>query len=177
MGVHMRHDPLSTILHLLATSVVVFLLAGCSNVTVEVPRSGSGFLKREFLDYRSVAVLPFEGDHSGEVAEEFAVHLRERFPSVSVVDMLRVRDALGPAMVPVPLDQKTRYVIRDRLGVNAVVAGAIHFPSIVKWLLQIEILDIASGEIVGRSLVEEQYSGALKKKAAARLAVENLQLR
>ena len=34
--------------------------------------SGSGFLRKEFLEYENVAILPFEGDDTGEMSRAFA---------------------------------------------------------------------------------------------------------
>ncbi len=165
------------ILYFLVFATASFLVLGCSRVTFELPQSGSGFLKKEFLAYKSVAILPFEGDGSGEVADTFALQFHQRFPAISVIERRQVVEAIGPAIPRTPVDEKTRYAIRERLGVNALVRGEIHFPSIVQWFLQVEILDTETGDVLGRSLVGEKYSGALKKEDAARLAVENLRIR
>ena len=156
---------------------MIFFVTACASVEINVPRSGSGFLRKEFLEYRSVAVLPFEGDDSGEVSRAFAVSFHERFPRISIVDRKRVQEVLGSTITPGRLDQATLETIGKALDVQAVIKGSVYYPSIVKWFLQIEILDTKTGEMMGRSLVENEYSGALGKEDAARFAVEKLAIR
>ncbi len=144
-----------------------------------VPRwSGSGFLRESFLDYRSVAVLPFEGDDSGEVTDAFIQRFRERFPQISVVGPKRVAQALqGQRLNPEQLDETTRIKVGRTVGVPALVTGSIYYPSIFRWLLQVVIADTETGKVMGRSLVEIDYMGAMGAKEGARLAVEKLTLR
>jgi hypothetical protein len=48
--------------------------------------SGSGFLKKGFLEYKKVAVLPFEGDSKGEASEDFARAFHEKIPQTELVE-------------------------------------------------------------------------------------------
>jgi len=60
--------------------------SGCSFIREGVPQwSGSGFIKKEFLEYKILAVLPFEGDFTGEASETFIASLHERFPYMEMV--------------------------------------------------------------------------------------------
>jgi hypothetical protein len=52
--------------------------------------------------------------------------------------------------------------------------GTIYYPSITRWFLQIVILDTKTGEVMGRSLVEIDFMGAMGKVEGARFAVEKL---
>ena len=160
---------------LLFLLLLVVVAAGCS-MNQGVPQwSGSGFIREEFLEYRSVAVLPFEGDDSGEVSDAFAMSFHERFPGISMTDRRRVSKALqGRPLGPEKLDEETRLGIGKVLGVQALIAGNIYYPSISRWLLQVVILDTEAGQVMGRSLVEINFMGAMGKKEGARFAVEKL---
>jgi hypothetical protein len=140
--------------------------------------SGSGFLRKEFLEYRSVAILPFEGGDSGEVTDAFIQSFRERFPQISIVGPKRVLEALrGEALNPERLDESTRAKIGSTLGVQALITGNVYYPSIVRWLLQVMIVDTGTGRVMGRSLVEIDFMGAMGIREGARFAVEKLTLR
>ena len=154
------------------------LVASC-HFRQGVPQwSGSGFLRREFLEYRSVAILPFEGDDSGEVTDAFIQGFRERFPQISIVAPKRVLEALrGQASNPERLDESARAKIGSTLGVQGFITGNVYYPSIVRWLLQVMIVDTGTGGVMGRSLVEIDFMGAVGIKEGARFAVEKLTLR
>ncbi len=157
---------------------LLFLMAiatGCS-MNRGVPQwSGSGFVRKEFLEYRSVAILPFEGDDSGEVSDAFALSFHERFPEILMTDRKRVSGVLrGKDPGSEPLSEEARLRIGKLLGVQALITGNVYYPSISRWLLQIVILDTETGEVMGRSLVEINFMGALGKKEGARFAVEKL---
>jgi len=73
---------------------LVIIITGCS-FTAGVPQwSGSGFVRKELSDYKSVAILPFEGDDSGEVSDAFASNFHEKFPEISIVDRKQVLEAI-----------------------------------------------------------------------------------
>jgi len=162
-------------LFLLLLLFLMILLTGCS-MKLGVPQwSGSGFMRKEFLDYKSVAVLPFEGDDSGEVSNAFALSFHEKFPQISIVDRERVLEVFrDQALNPGRLDEESRLRIGNTLGVQALIAGKIYYPSISRWLLQITILDIETGKMMGRSLVEINFMGAMGKEEGARFAVDKL---
>jgi hypothetical protein len=137
--------------------------------------SGSGFVRKELLEYKNVAVLPFEGDDSGEVSRAFASSFHEKFPQISIADRKQVSEFLkSHALTPDQLDEETRLRIGHGLDAQALITGNIYYPSILRWLLQIVIFDTETGEVMGRSLVEINYIGAMGKKEAARFAVEKL---
>jgi len=160
--------------------LLVFLTAGASGCASNqgVPQwSGSGFLRKQFLDYRSFATLPFEGDDSGEVTAAFAESLSERFPQVSIVRLLSTSDLLkGEVVRPNQLDEATRLKIGRALNAGGLVVGSVYYPSITTWYLQVEIVDTESGKVLGRSMVEINYMGAEGFRQGARLAVEKLTL-
>ncbi len=160
---------------LLSFLLLMVVVAGCS-MNQGVPQwSGSGFVRKEFLEYRSVAILPFEGDDSGEVTDAFAMSFHERFPEISMTHRRRVSEVLrGRDLGPEQLDEETRLGIGKALVVQALITGNIYYPSISRWLLQIVILDTETGKVMGRSLVEINFMGAMGKKEGARVAVEKL---
>jgi hypothetical protein len=155
---------------------LILVLAGCS---MNVPQwSGSGFLRNEFLDYKSVAIFPFEGDDSNEVSRAFARSLQERFPEISIVDRKRVLGLFRrEALVPDRLDEEARRRIGTALGAQALITGNIYYPSITSWFLQVVILDSETSRVMGRSLVEINFMGAMGGEEAARFAVQRLVLR
>jgi hypothetical protein len=154
---------------------LMMIVMGCS-FTRGVPQwSGSGFVKKEFLEYKSVAVLPFDGDDSGEVSHVFSSSFHEKFPKISIVDRKRVLEVIrGQAFTPDRLDEETRLRIGNTLTAQALIMGNIYYPSISRWLLQIVVLDTETGKVMGRSLVEIDFMGAMGKVEGARLAVEKL---
>src|SRR4030067_2812575 len=58
---------------------IVFSVMGCAQT------GGSGFLRKEFLKYENIAILPFEGDDTGEVAKAFARNFHKGFPQISIL--------------------------------------------------------------------------------------------
>jgi hypothetical protein len=165
-------------LFLLFLLFLMIIVTDCS-LKLGVPQwSGSGFIRKEFLEYKSVAVLPFEGDDSGEVSNAFSLSFHEKFPQISIVARKRVLEVLRhEAFNPGRLDEESRLRIGNTLGVQALIAGNIYYPSITRWLLQITILDTETGKVMGRSLVEIDFMGAMGREEGARFAVEKLTTR
>ena len=163
------------LLFLLLLPFLIILLTDCS-LKRGVPQwSGSGFVRREFLEDKSVAILPFEGDDSGEVSRAFAVSFHEKFPQISIVEREQVLEAFEDQPLALDqLDEESRLRIGNTLGVQALIAGKIYYAGITRWLLQITILDIETGKMMGRSLVEINFMGAMGKEEAARFAVDKL---
>jgi len=153
---------------------VSLIIAGCSS-TVRVPQwSGSGFLKKEFLDYKKVAVLPFEGDSKGETSEHFTRALHEKFPEIELVESKQLLGVFRKEdLYPNRVNEEMRRKIRESFGVQALVMGNVYYPSVLRWLLQVQIVDVETNEVLGRSLVEIDFMGALGKKQACKIAVQN----
>ena len=151
------------------------IVAGCSS-TVRVPQwSGSGFLKKEFLGYKKVAVLPFEGDSKGETSEDFTRALHERFPQIELVESKQLLEVFRKEdLYPNRVNETTRRKIRESFGVQALVMGNVYYPSIVRWLLQVQIVDAETNEVLGRSLAEIDFMGAEGRKEACKIAVQYL---
>jgi len=160
--------------------LLVFITAGASGCSSNqgVPQwSGSGFLRKQFLDYRTVAILPFAGDDSAEVTAAFADSFSKRFPQVSIERLRSTSDLLrGEAVKPNQLDQATRLKIGRALNADGLILGSVYYPSITTWYLQVEIVDTETGEMLGRSVVEINYMGAEGFRQGTRLAVEKLTL-
>lgn len=168
----------------MSRSVLLFLI--CSLIMAAtgwaqnrfVPQwSGSGFLKPEFSEYGTVAILPFEGDENGEVSDTFAVSFSERFPKMEVVTrkhLLRVFSAedLSPDRLA-----KTKRNIRMAFGAEVLIKGSVYYPSILRWILQVVIVDLETNEVLGRSMVEIDYIGAERVKEACQFAVQELKVR
>jgi hypothetical protein len=70
--------------------------------------------------------------------------------------------------------EETRRKIAEDFGVQALIVGDVYFPSVLRWLLQVQIIDIETGEVMGRTMVEVDFVGALGVKPACRIAVQNL---
>jgi len=157
---------------LLCVSVFV---AGCSS-TFKVPQwSGSGFLKKEFLKYNKVAILPFEGDSKGEVSEDFAQAFHERFPQIELVEPNQLLGVFRKEdLYPNRVSEATRRKIQESFGVQALVMGSVYYPSITRWLLQVQIVDAETNEVLGRSLAEIDFMGAEGKKEGCKIAVQYL---
>ena len=157
----------------------VFFYAGCSLFKEGVPQwSGSGFIRPEFLEYKKVAVLPFKGDPKGEVSDAFALSFHERFPEMAVVDRKRILERLKEQdLHPNRIDEATRAEIGKVFDVQAVIVGSVYYPSIVRWLLQVRIIDVKTGQSMGSSLVEVNFAGAMGLKEGCRLAVQQLKPR
>ena len=149
----------------------VSIVTGCSSSSWVSQWSGSGFIKKEFLDYKKVAVLPFKGDTKGEASDNFAQSFHERFHQITLVDR---RQLLEQGLYTDQPSEETRRKIAEDFGAQALITGDVYFPSILRWLLQVQIIDIETGEIMGRSLVEIDFVGALGVKQACRIAVQNL---
>jgi hypothetical protein len=77
-------------------------------------------------------------------------------------------------LYPGQLNEATRRKIGEVLGVQALIIGNVYYPSILRWLLQVQIIDVETGEVLGRSLVEINYMGAEGVKEACKIAVQNL---
>lgn len=156
----------------------LIITTGCSS-TGWVPQwSGSGFIRKEFLDYKKVAVLPFKGDTRGEASEAFAESLHEKFPQVALFEQKQLLEIFEEQdLYPGKLNESTRRKVGKILGVEALVMGDVYYPSILRWLLQVQIVAVETGEVMGRSLVEINYMGAEGVKGACKIAVQNLTLR
>jgi predicted RNA-binding protein with EMAP domain len=72
------------------------------------------------------------------------------------------------------LDDATRLKIGRRVGAQALITGAIYSPGISSWFLQVKIMDVETGRMMGRSTVEIDSLSATDIEEAARLAVEQL---
>ena len=153
------------------------IIVGCAS-TVKVPQwSGSGFLRKEFVNYKKVAILPFEGD-SGEASEDFTQVFHEKFPQMELVgpkqllEVFRKEDLYSNRM-----SEATRRKIQETLGVQALVMGSVYYPSIARWLLQVQIVDAGTNEVLGRSLAEIDFMGAEGVKEGCKVAVQSLALK
>jgi len=138
---------------------------------------GSGFVKKEFLDYENIAVLPFERDDTGEVSKAFARNFHERFPEISILGGRQFLD--NPQEEKFNLDQlddATRLKIGRRVGTQALITGRIYSPGILSWYLQVKIIDTETGQVLGRSMVQIDSLFATDIEKAAHLAVEKLSL-
>jgi len=156
---------------------ILFTLFIVVSAVACVHSSGSGFLRREFLEYENVAVLPFEGDDSGELSRAFARNFQKRFPEISILGGRKFLD--DPNLEKVNLfqmDDAARLKIGRRVGAQALITGAIHSAGLLSWFLQVKILDVETGRMMGRSTVEIHSLGATDIEEAARLAVEKLYL-
>ena len=142
------------------------------------PWSGNGFIRKELLEYNRAAVLPFQGDSKGETSNTFAENFHEKFPQIDLVKRGQVSEAFQEQdSYPDRIDEATRMKIGQVFGVQALVLGNVYYPSIFRWLLQIHVIDVETGEIMGRSLVEINYVGAEGLKEGCKIAVKNLALR
>ncbi len=163
---------------LLLFSLSVVLGIGCSAYRGVPQWTGSGFLKKDFLEYKRIAILPFEGDSTGEVSDAFGHSLGEKFPQIEIVGRKELRKTFNEEeLSPGKLDGATRDKAGKALGVQALVVGSVYYPSILRWLLQLQIVDVETGEVTGRSLVEIDFIGAERIKEACDLAVQMLKLR
>jgi len=155
--------------------LVLFILVwatACSHAT------GSGFLRREFLVYQNVAILPFEGDDTGELSKAFARNFQKRFPEISILGGRKFLNDSGEEKVNLyQMDDATRIRIGRRVGAQALITGAIYSPGLLSWFLQVKITDVETGRMMGRSTVEIHSLSATDVEEAARLAVEKLSLR
>ncbi len=151
---------------------------GCS-FTGGVPQwSGNGFIRKELLEYKAIAVLPFKGDAKGEASDTFAQSFHEKFEPIALVGRKQVSEFFKEKdLYPDQLSGVIRREIGEVFGVQALILGNVYYPSLVRWLLQVEIIDVETGEVMGRSMVEVNYIGAEGVKEACRIAVQNLRLK
>src|SRR4030042_3688844 len=151
--------------------LIVFSVMGCAQ------SGGSGFLRKEFLKYENIAVLPFEGDDTGEVAKAFARDFHKRFPQISILGGRQFLDNPQKEKFNLnQLDDATRLKIGRRGGAQALITGMIYSPSLLSWYLQGKIIDTETGQVLGRSMVEMDSLFSTDIEKAARLAVEKLSL-
>lgn len=151
---------------------------GCSFIGGLPPSSGSGFLREEVLGYQEIAVLPFKGDTKGEAADTFAQVFHEKFQTITLVGRKQVLEMFEEqTLYADQLSEATRREIGNVFGVQAVIVGNVYYPSILRWLLQVQIIDVGTGDVLGRSMVEIDYAGAEGVKNACRIAVQNLKPR
>lgn len=151
------------------TLFIIVSVMACSH------QSGSGFLRKEFLEYENVAILPFEEDDTGEMSKAFARDFHRRFPQISILGGRKFLDDPGAEKVNLyQMDEATRLRIGRRVGAQALITGAIYSPSLLSWFLQVKIVDVETGRMMGRSTVEINSLSATDKEEAARLAVEKL---
>jgi hypothetical protein len=150
---------------------VIVSATACSQST------GSGFLRKEFLAYENVAILPFEGDDTGEMSRAFARDFHKRFPQISILGgRTFVDDPRAEKFDLYQMDDATRLKIGRRVGAQGLITGAIYSPSLLSWFLQIKIVDVETGRMMGRSTVEMYSLSATDIETAARLAVDKLSL-
>lgn len=148
--------------------VTLMLTAGCQS-------QGSGFLRKQFLTYQKVAILPFEGDPQGEVSQNFTLNFKEKFPQMEVFDQYRLLQTFKREdLYPNQLSQTTRAKIGQALGAQAVIVGSVYYPSITSWYVQVRVIDTPTGETLGTSYVQMQNMGAEGMMQACRLAVQQL---
>ncbi len=158
-------------------SLFSFLLTILSVVAC-LQKSGSGFLRKDFLEYKSVAILRFERDDSGEVSRAFASNFHERFPQISILSGKVFLDNFSDETFnPNQLDDVTRLKIGKTIGAQALITGSIYSPSISSWFLQVKIIDTETGRMMGRSTVTFYSLMATDIREATRLAVEKLSMR
>jgi len=157
-------------------SLCLFLLIGLS-VMGCAQSGGSGFLRKEFLEYENSAVLPFEGDDTGEVAKAFARNFHKRFPQISILGGRQFLDNPQEKKFNLnQLDDATRLKIGRRVGAQALITGIITSRSLLNWYLQVKIIDTETGRVLGRSMVEMDSLFSTDIEKATRLAVEKLSL-
>jgi hypothetical protein len=75
------------------------------------------------------------------------------------------------------LDKATRTEVGNVFDVQAVVMGSVYYPSIVRWLLQVIIVDTETDTVLGRSYVEINFMGAEGMKKGCDLTVQSLTVR
>ena len=150
---------------------------GCAQNGIVPQWTGSGFLKPEFSEYGRVAILPFEGDENGEVSDTFALSFSERFPKMEVVTQKHLLKVFRAEDVSPDRLAKSKRNIRKAFGTEVLIEGKVYYPSILRWILQVVIVDIETDEVLGRSMVEINYIGAERVKAGCQFAVQELKVR
>ncbi|MGO8990964.1 MAG: CsgG/HfaB family protein [bacterium] len=109
---------------------------GCSFTGGVPPSSGSGFIRKETLEYQKIAILPFKGDTKGEAADTFAQFFHKKFQSITLVERKQVLEMFEEqSLYADQLSEATRREIGKVFGVKAVVVGNVYYPSILRWLL------------------------------------------
>ena len=170
-----KRRKISTLLYFSACLSSMILLSSCSLVKTPLQSSGSGFVQDGFLKYQRIAILPFEGDETGEVTDAFSLSFRNKFNHMDIVGRKELRGIFRRQDLQLgQLSKDARTRIGREYDVDAFVIGSIYYPSISRWLLQIQIVDTMTGEILGRSLAEVDYMGDLGFKEGCELAVQNL---
>ena len=174
----MGKKPLRVTMSVFVCLALTGLFSSCYPLKTPLQGGGSGFIREEFLDTRRLVILPFEGDETGEVTDTFFIAFRKGFPDMEIIERKKVRGLFREGDVELGhLDDGIRKRIGRELGVQALVLGSVHYPSITRWLLQIKIIDSKTGEIMGRSLAEVGFMGAWGVREGCELAVQNLQVR
>lgn len=172
----MRKKKQQVVLFALMTLLFLIVLASGCSLNKRVPQwSGSGFIKKEFLEYKRVSVLPFEGDSKGEASNTFASSFHEKFPQIAIVERKQILKFFQEQdLYPNRLDEETRIRIGKVFDVQAIIQGSVYYPSILRWLLQVIIIDTEKNEVMGRSLVEINFMGTEGIKEGCNLAVQML---
>jgi hypothetical protein len=125
--------------------------------------------------YKKAAVFPFKGDTRGGAPDTFAESFHEKFPQIELVRRDQVLEAFQQQdLYSDRIDEATRREIGQIFGVQAFVVGDVYYPSIFCWLLQIQGVDVGSGEVMGRSFVEIKYVGAEGIGETCRITAQNL---
>ena len=110
-------------LGLLGSSITV---AGCT-FNGGVPQwSGSGFIRKELLEYEKAAVFPFKGDTRGEASDTFAESFHKKFPQIELVRRDQVLEAFQEQdLYSDRLDEASRRKIGKVFGVQALIIGNV----------------------------------------------------
>jgi TolB-like protein len=154
---------------LLCLTCAIILAAGCQQ------QQGGGFLRKQVLTFQKVAILPFEGDQSGQVSQCFTTSFKERFPKMEVFDQYRLLQTFPREdLYPNQLSQATRTKIGEILGAQAVVVGNVFSASITSWYLQVRVIDTQSGETLGASSVQMPGTESQGTMQACWTAVQQL---
>ena len=169
-----------TYISYLVVLVSLIPVSSCSlTQEIGVPQwTENSFLRKEFLEYKRIVILPFEGDPTGEVSETFRRSFHERFPQMTLVGRKQVLERFQEQDVYYGrLDKATRTEIGNVFDVQAVVISNVYYPSILRWLLQVIIVDTETDTVLGRSYVEINFMGAEGMKKGCDFAVQSLTVR
>jgi hypothetical protein len=173
-----KRSSAKTLPALSACLLSIILSSACSFIKTPLQSSGSGFVREEFLEYRSIAILPFEGDEDGEVSDAFSISFHKKFPDMEIIERRDLKGIFRRQDLQLgQLNEEVKKRISRELDAQAFIIGNVYYPSITRWLLQIKIIDAETGEILGRSLAEVDFMGDLGFKEGCELAVQNLQPR
>ncbi len=77
-------------------------------------------------------------------------------------------------LYPNRVSEATRKKIQETFGAQALVTGSVYYPSIARWLLQVQIVASGTNEVLGRSLAEIDYMGAEGVKEGCKVAIQYL---